>query len=327
MTTHLDFPPVRWGFLGVGMLAQQATADSVHAGPGMQLFASSSRDPKRAASINPQRVHADYQALIDDPDVEAIYISLNNDAHFPWIETALLAGKHVLCEKPMTMSVADTTTAFDTARDQNVLLAEATWALWSPRMRRIARLVDSGVIGIPRNYLATFTFDSVPENNYRLEPHRGGGALFDVGIYPLHGMVALLPEDATFSITEASQDFAGYQVDMTTRAHIGWRTPDGDTGTGAIVASFNMPPSQRFVIQGSEGDISITDDQAFTLWKQPGSLDVNGIREEFAAVDPYNIMFEQFSRKVRGADAWLPQPWQSIRVAELVAEIQQVGQS
>jgi predicted dehydrogenase len=325
MSTTQDAQPVRWGFLGVGMLAQRATADSVHAGPGMQLFASSSRDPERAASINPQKVHADYQALIEDPDVEAIYISLNNDAHFPWIEASLLAGKHVLCEKPLTMSSADTIKAYDIARDHNLLLAEATWALWSPRMRRISRLVESGAIGSPQNYLATFTFNSIPENNYRLEPDQGGGALFDVGIYPLHGLVALLPEETTYTVTEADLDFAGYKVDMTTKAHVSWQTPNGDSGTGAIVTSFDMHPSQRFIIKGSEGEITIDDDQAFTLWKQPGSLDVNGVREEFAAVDPYNIMFEQFSRRIRGEDSWLPQPWQSIRVAKLVEEIQRVG--
>ncbi len=322
--SHND-APVRWGFLGVGMLAQRATSDSVHAGPGMQLFAASARDPQRAASINPERVHADYQALIEDPDVEAIYISLNNDAHFPWIEASLMAGKHVLCEKPLTMTASDTIRAYDIASSQNLLLAEATWALWSPRMRRIARLVESGAIGIPQNYLATFTFESIPENNYRLQSHQGGGALFDVGIYPLHGIVALLPEATTFTVTEAELDFAGYDVDMTTKANVAWKTPSGDQGTGSIVASFALPPTQRFLIKGSEGAISIDDDQAFTLWKQPGTLDINGLREDFAAVDPYNIMFEQFSRRIRGEDSWLPEPWQSIRVAELVEDIQQVN--
>ena len=317
--------PVRWGFLGVGMLAQRATADSVHAGPGMQLFASSARDPERAASINPQKVHADYQALIADPDVEAIYISLNNDAHFPWIEASLLAGKHVLCEKPMTMSSADTIRAYELARTQNLLLVEATWSLWGPRMRRISELVEGGAIGTPQNYLATFTYKISPEANYRLEPHQGGGALLDVGIYPLHGLIALLPEETTYTVTEASIDFAGHKVDMTTKAHVSWQTPHGDNGTGAIVASFDMHPSQRFVIKGSEGEITIDDDQAFALWKQPGSLVVNGTREEFAAVDPYNIMFEQFSRRIRGEDSWIPQPWQTIRVAEIVEKIQHAG--
>lgn len=320
-TTHND-PPVRWGFLGVGMLAQNATAASVHAGTDMELFASAARDPQRAATINPRVVHANYQALIDDPNVEAVYISLQNSAHFPWIEASLEAGKHVLCEKPLTLTSADTVRAFDIAESHGLILAEATWALWSPRMRRITQIVDSGLIGDPENYLGTFTFNSVPENNYRLEPELGGGALFDVGIYPLHVLVSLLPKDTLFTVTEARLEHAQYRVDMTTRAQITWRTPQGSMGTAAIIAAFNLHPSQRFLLKGSQGEIAISDDQAFTLWKQPGSLMINGKQEDFDPVDPYQVMFEQFSQKLRGKDAWLPEQWQSIRVAELVEQIQ-----
>ena len=314
--------PVRWGFLGVGMLAQRATAAAVHAGDSIELYAAAARDPERAGTINPQIVHQDYQALINDPEIDAIYISLNNDAHMPWIEASLQAGKHVLCEKPLTMNPQDSIKAYALAQSSGKLLVEATWALWGPRMRRISELVGGGAIGAPTNFLSTFTFESVPENNYRLNPAQGGGALFDVGIYPLHGLVALLPEDTKYTVTEANLDNAGYEVDMTTKAHIAWETPEGDRGTGAIVASFNMYPSQRFVLKGTEGEISISDDQAFTLWKQPGELIVNGANEAFDAVDPYQIMFEQFSRRIRGEDSWIPQDWQSIRVAELVQEIQ-----
>lgn len=317
--------PVRWGFLGVGMLAQRATAAAVHAGDSIDLYAAAARDPQRAATINPQRVHQDYESLVNDPDIEAIYISLNNDAHMPWIEASLQAGKHVLCEKPLTMNPSDTERAYALAESSGKLLVEATWALWGPRMRRISELVHSGAIGTPTNFLSTFTFDSVPENNYRLEPAQGGGALFDVGIYPLHGIVALLPESTAYSVTEASLDNAGYKVDMTTKAHIAWETPEGSRGTGAIVASFNMHPSQRFVLKGTEGEISIHDDQAFTLWKQSGELSVNGSTEKFEAVDPYQVMFEQVSRRIRGEQSWLPQDWQSIKVAELVQEIQDKG--
>lgn len=314
--------PIRWGFLGVGMLAQRATAAAVHAGDSIELYAAAARDPQRAATINPQTVHVNYEALINDPDIDAIYISLNNDAHMPWIEASLHAGKHVLCEKPLTMNPQDTSRAYALAQTTGKLLVEATWALWGPRMRRISDLVSEGAVGAPTNYLSTFTFDSVPENNYRLDPAQGGGALFDVGIYPLHGIVALLPENTQYTVTEASMDNAGYEVDMTTKAHIGWETPDGTRGTGAIVASFNMAASQRFVLKGTEGDISINDDQAFTLWNQGGELQVNGSSEKFAAADPYQIMFEQVSRRIRGEESWIPQDWQSIRVAELVQEIQ-----
>jgi xylose dehydrogenase (NAD/NADP) len=324
MTFHMevDTSPVRWGFIGVGMLAQRATAAAVHEGEGIELFAAAARDAQRAATINPGKVHATYDDLLSDPEVDAVYISLNNDAHFPYIEASLHAGKHVLCEKPMTMSAADTTQAYALAEERGLLLSEATWSLWSPRMRRINQLVAQGAVGSPRNYLSTFTFSGIPEDNYRLAPEQGGGALFDVGIYPLHGIVALLPEETLYSVTSASADNAGYRVDMTTKAQISWETPDGNRGSGAIVASFDMHPSQRFMIKGTDGEISIPDDQSFTQWHEAGDLIVNGAVESFPAVNPYRLMFEQFSKCIRNQGGWVPGPWQSIRVAEIVEEIQ-----
>jgi predicted dehydrogenase len=322
MSTHSTNSQTRWGFIGAGNLATNATAKSVHNAEGMVLYAAASRDVKRAEKISPTVAYNSYQDLVDDPSVDAVYISLNNDAHFPWIEQSLRAGKHVLCEKPLTMTAADTQRAYEIASDMNLQLVEATWALWSPRMQRVAQLVREGAIGAPNNYLSTFTFEGVPENNYRLEPSQGGGALFDVGIYPLHGLIALLPEQTSYAVTEAVIDNAGHQVDITTKGHVTWRTPEDQQGTAGIVASFDMHPSQRFVLKGDSGEITISDDQAFTLWNQPGTLTVNGVTEEFSAVDPYQIMFEQVSRKIRGQEAWIPEPWQSIRVAELVDQIQ-----
>jgi D-xylose 1-dehydrogenase (NADP+, D-xylono-1,5-lactone-forming) len=322
MTTHSQ---TRWGFIGAGNLATKATAKSVHNGMDMILYAAAARDVKRAEKILPSVAYSSYQDLVDDPKVDAVYISLNNDAHFPWIEKSLRAGKHVLCEKPLTMSAADTQRAYQMATDMNLLLVEATWALWSPRMQRVAQLVREGAIGAPENYLATFTFEGVSANNYRLKPAQGGGALFDVGIYPLHGLIALLPENTDYTVTEAVIDNAGHQVDMTTKARLTWQTPDDHQGRAGIVASFNMHPSQRFVLKGDSGEITISDDQAFTLFNKPGTLTVNGNTEEFSAVDPYQIMFEQVSRKIRGEEAWIPQQWQSIRVAELVDRIHSQG--
>jgi predicted dehydrogenase len=303
-------------------LATNATDNSVHNGEGMVLYAAAARDIKRAEKISPTVAYNSYQELVDDPNVDAVYISLNNDAHFPWIETSLRAGKHVLCEKPLTMNAADTKRSYQIADEMNLLLVEATWALWSPRMQRIAQLVREGAIGAPSHYLSTFTFQDVPKNNYRLESSKGGGALFDVGIYPLHGLVALLPEQTTYAVTEATIDKAGYQVDMTTKAHLAWQTPEDNKGTAGIVASFDMHASQRFTLKGDSGEITISDDQAFTLLNQPGTLTVNNLTEEFKAVDPYQIMFEQVSRRIQGQESWIPQAWQSIRVAEIVDQIQ-----
>src|SRR5439155_5482084 len=98
----------RWGFLGAGWIAGRALAPAVHAAPGAVLYAVASRDVSRARALAPSGpVYDDYAALLDDPDVDAVYVSLTNEAHAPWSIAALSAGKHVLCEKPLAMTAAE----------------------------------------------------------------------------------------------------------------------------------------------------------------------------------------------------------------------------
>ncbi|MEZ7932611.1 MAG: Gfo/Idh/MocA family oxidoreductase, partial [Candidatus Nanopelagicales bacterium] len=259
--------------------------------------------------------------LIQDPNIEAVYISLNNDAHLPWILKSLDAGKHVLCEKPMVLNAGETINAYAHAKDKGLLLVEAVWSLWHPRAQRMQELVSSNAIGSPTNYLGTFTFDGVTKGNYRLDPNKGGGALYDVGIYPLHALVALLDEDTRYSLTQAEKENHGEQVDMTMKAQFDFENSHSK-GSGAIVSSFAMHPSQRFVLKGSEGEISLPKDQAFTSFNQASelTLTVNGQKhtEHFAPVDPYQLMFENVSDRISGSGGWLPNPWQSVQVAKIL---------
>lgn len=328
MTCNKKIDPgydISWGFLGAGNLAQNATAAALHASANGTLAAAAARDISRAQKLEPLTAYDSYERLLEDSSIDAIYISLNNDAHFPWIMKSIEAGKHVLCEKPMTMSASDTTRAFDAAREAHVTVVEATWALWHPRMQRVAQLIREGAIGSVQNYLGTFTFNGVPENNYRLYRAMGGGALYDTGIYPLNALVSFLTPDTAYTVTQASCDFThphdeNSDADMTTKAHIQWSNSAGE-GSAAVIASFAMHPSQRFVMKGKAGEIRISDDQAFTCWKQPSTLEINGASEHFEAVDPYQIMFEQFGAHIHGDPSWLPESWQSVRVAEIVDSV------
>lgn len=186
--------PVRWGVLGAGWLVNQATAQAIHNASGAVLQATGARDLVRARATNPVRAYDAYEQVIADPEVDAVYICLANDAHLPWILSAVEAGKHVLCEKPLTLTAADAQRAFAAAQDAGVLLVEAAWTRWHPRMQRIVELATSGALGEVVGYLGTFTYPSVPDGNYRMRPEQGGGALYDVGIYPLHCLLACLPE-------------------------------------------------------------------------------------------------------------------------------------
>lgn len=315
---------VNWGFIGAGGLATGTTAQSLHNAKNATLYAAAARDKGRAQSLSPKIAFDSYEKLIQNPQVDAVYISLNNDAHLPWIIKSLDAGKHVLCEKPMVMNAGDTVTAYAHAQDKGLLLVEAVWSLWHPRAQRLKELISINAIGSPTNYLGTFTFDGVTPGNYRLDPTKGGGALYDVGIYPLHALVSLLDEDTNYTVTTAHSEKLNEQVDMTMKAQFNFENPQCK-GSGAIVASFAMHPSQRFVLKGSEGEITLPGDQAFTSYNQESELTItaNGVTstETFAAVDPYQLMFENMSDRISGNGGWLPNPWQSVQVAKIVDQV------
>ncbi|MDQ1687508.1 MAG: D-xylose 1-dehydrogenase D-xylono,5-lactone-forming, partial [Frankiaceae bacterium] len=118
--------PVRWGFIGAGGIAKGALAPAVHAADGAVLAAAAARDPKRASALEPGRVHASYADLLADEDVDAVYISLSNDAHAPWATAALEAGKHVLCEKPLALDVSEVDDLIAAAHTHDRLLVEAS---------------------------------------------------------------------------------------------------------------------------------------------------------------------------------------------------------
>ena len=311
---------VGWGVLGAGWLVNQATAAAIHSADGARLVAAGARDLARAEAIGPDRASDSYEAVLEDPAVDAVYIALANDAHLPWIRAAVAAGKHVLCEKPMVLTATDADLAFAEAQAAGVLLVEAAWSRWHPRMQRIVDLAVSGALGEIRDYLGTFTFDGVPEGNYRLSRAHGGGALYDVGIYPLHALVACLPDVASFAVAEVEASEGGDAddpVDLTTKAALTW----GPGTRASIVGSFAMPESQRLTIRGSDGSVRVDDDQAFTTWREPSRLLVGEHVETFPAVDAYRLMVEQVSLRIRGGEGWVLPAADSLRVARTVDAI------
>jgi D-xylose 1-dehydrogenase (NADP+, D-xylono-1,5-lactone-forming) len=292
---------VRWGVLGAGKLVQKATGRAIHEATGAQLYATGARDLDRAQATGAVHAYGSYQAVIDDPDVDAVYICLSNEAHLPWIRAAITAGKHVLCEKPMVLTAAETESVFSAAENAGTLLVEATWSRWHPRMRRIVELATYGSLGEIESFTSTFTYEGVDPSNYRLSPAHGGGALYDIGIYPLHAMYACLPTINGVSIISVEHVRTDDGVDLTTRASLGCTA----AAEANITASFIEPASQVLTIRGTEGEIRVEDELAFTSLRQPSDLWVDGHIESFPAVDAYQIMFEDVSAQNSGKGGWV----------------------
>jgi predicted dehydrogenase len=180
---------IRWGILGTGAIARKFTADLAHS-PGAIVAAVGSRTADAAerfgAEFRIPRRHATYEALADDPGVDAVYVSTPHPVHLPNTLLCLRAGKAVLCEKPFALSAAQAREMVDLARSRRLFLMEAMWTRFLPVMVKVRELIAAGAIGEPRLLQADFGFRAEFDPASRLfDPHLGGGGLLDVGIYPL----------------------------------------------------------------------------------------------------------------------------------------------
>jgi predicted dehydrogenase len=303
----------RWGLIGAGWIATKTIAPAMHASGEVIVQAVASRDLKRAQRLNPITIHETYDELINNPLVDAVYISLPNHLHCEWTVKALKAGKHVLCEKPFAMNLAEVELMVKTARECDRLLVEAVWSRWHPRMIRMIDYVKSGKIGEIVSIDSSFTFPASIEGNYRLSPEMGGGALFDIGVYPLHAMAAIVGESAQTVIQRCDVNFGETGIDLTTK----WSISCNDLIIANGLASFEMPEDQTLVVRGEKQSVEMVGNQAFTSWHSPSTLKLGDHEETFAAVDPYMLMIENFGRKINGEESWVLPPESSLWVQKV----------
>ena len=310
---------IRWGFLGAGWIATTALAPALHAADNSVLHAVASRDPQRSAALNPTRVHQKYQDLLDDPDIDAVYISLSNEAHCEWSIAALAAGKHVLCEKPLALDHKQVQLMIDGSKKHNRVLMEAVWHQWHPRFVRIRELVQRGDVGALASIDSSFCFTRELDDNYRLSPQMGGGALLDVGVYEVHVWRALIADIADLKISTLDRSMSETGVDLTTRL----TAQLAKTVTVNALSSFEIPETQTLVVSGQSATIECLGNDAFTSWHKPSAMRISDHIEEFAPVDPYRLMVENFSNHISGKPAWMLSLDQSLSVAKTLDQIKE----
>ena len=312
---------VNWGFIGAGVVATKALAPAVRSARNAKLYAVASRDITRALNLSPSCVYDNYDELINDPKVEAIYISLPNNVHASIASRALIAGKAVLCEKPLTMNYQESEELVRVAKASNSLLVEAIWFRWHPRLIKACQQIKAGVIGEITQIDAAFTYVNNNKGNYRFDPALGGGALLDLGPYPLHLIASLFGSEARVELLEVNQDIGPSGVDLVT------------TGSalinGSVRFNFNLSfvgkLSQEISISGSKGSIKFLEGAAFTNWNEPSTLSVNDEIYSFESVDAYQLMVEAVSDVILGKPAWIPPHSESLFVMDLIDQIRRSG--
>lgn len=292
---------VRWGFLGAGFIATQALAPAVRAATGASLQAVAARSLDRAVALGPVTAYDDYAVLLADPDVDAVYISLTNEQHLPWSVAAMRAGKAVLCEKPLALTAAEVLELQAVSRETGRLLVEASWYRWHPRVRLAqARLAEIGAV---QHVSAGFTFAGELAGNYRLEPGRGGGALYDVGCYAVSACLWAVGRGLPERVV-AQADLGPTGVDLHTRLVLDW-----PGATAEVHAGIDRDTGQWLVITGTDGELELRD-QPFTAWQDDATaLWVSGgsdaVQVPVPAVDAYRLMVEEFSAVLGGGAGWV----------------------
>jgi xylose dehydrogenase (NAD/NADP) len=309
---------VRWGFIGAGYVASRAMAPAVHAASGAVLYAVASRDAARSAELEPTVVHNSYSELIDDPNVDAVYISLTNVQHKEWVIAALQAGKHVLCEKPLALNAEEVRIMLNAAERHQRMLVEAVWTRWQPRMKRMAEVIQRGDLGDIQSISSAFTFQGDLTGNYRSDPTMGGGALLDVGCYQAHLWLMLLGETVNFSLQNVERTVGPTGIDLTTSV----QATLNDSIRADALCSFDMAPEQRIAVTGSSSSMHTGDGEAFTLWKQVATLIIGDTVETFAPDDAFSLMVQDVSAAIRGENSEVFPASSSLRVAEILDSIQ-----
>ena len=307
---------VRWGFIGAGYIAKLALYPALLNSKDGEIYAVGSKDLARGKSLSPSGlVYSDYDELLADPKVEAIYISLPNSLHIEWSIKAMRAGKHVLCEKPAAMNLAQLQEAIAVADETGLIFMEASWNRWHPRTLRFKQIVDSGIIGDVKNIRSAFTYDGLDEDNIRTVYELGGGGLYDLGPYSVAAPIWLMDFAPITNVkTEVKWHPKGSDETVTTSFDIGGAHAEALT-------SMNTPGTLYFDVIGTKGRVSMIGNDAFNSHNKPSALEIeiDGIvtTEHFDACDPYQLMADAMSRRIRGQEGWLMPHSDSLAFAEL----------
>ncbi|MDQ6773905.1 MAG: Gfo/Idh/MocA family oxidoreductase [Candidatus Dormibacteraeota bacterium] len=253
--------------MGAAGIADRAVLPALNAAGNARAFAIAARTPERAANLAArhgiERVHPTYEALLADPEIDAVYVPLPNHLHAPWTLRALAAGKHVLCEKPLALDAAEAGGLAAAARSAGRLLMEAAMYRFHPRMRGLAATVRD-----IRYMSAAFAFTIHDPDNYRLRPEMGGGALLDVGFYTADLAVWLLGEpERVEAVLRADA------VVMSASAVLAY-----PRAQAALYSSFEAPEFQELVLVTGAEVLRV--DRPFT--------------SRFDPDDPYRLMLEAF---------------------------------
>ena len=252
---------INWGVIGTAGIAKGQTIPGMKLAENCNLHAIAGRDIKKAQLYQKEfgfvKAYGSYDELLDDPEVEAVYIPLPNTLHYEWVKKAIQHGKHVLCEKPMTPAAREAEELFDLAEKKGVHLMEAFAYLHSPWIAAIKQEIDSGAIGQIRYIESQFLTSDYDSGNIRMRRETNGGSVYDLGCYNatmIGWMLGTQPDDI-----RASAVFSPEGVDVLTSAVFSYNNgTKAMMNCGMILKTGADLRIDQLRIEGTEGSIRST---------------------------------------------------------------------
>jgi predicted dehydrogenase len=295
---------LRWGVLSTAAIGLKKVIPAMQLGQYTTVTAIASRDLARAreaaAQVGAEKAYGSYEELLADPEVDAIYNPLPNQLHVPWTIKAAEAGKHVLCEKPLSMTLAEARSLLPVRNRTGVKIGEAFMIRSYTQWRRVRELIEQGRIGQLRSVLAAFSYFNTDAANIRNQVECGGGALYDIGCYCIHSSRVGFGGPPTRAVGIIERDPA-FGTDRLTSALL-----EFPGGHAVFTCSTQMIPYQRVQFLGTKGRIEIEipfnapkDRPTRIFIDETGDIFGAGIAtEEFPTADQYTIQGDTFSKAV-----------------------------
>jgi predicted dehydrogenase len=294
---------IRWGILSTAKIGVAKVIPAMQRGTLTEVVAIASRSEAKAVEaadkLGIPRSYGSYEALLADPEVDAIYNPLPNDQHVPWSIKALEAGKHVLCEKPIGLSASEGRKLADVAaKYPNLKLMEAFMYRHHPQWRTAKELIKSGKIGKLRTIQTFFSYYSDDPHNIRHDPAMGGGGLMDIGCYAISLSRWLFDAEPSRVLAHVEID-PNWGIDRMAAAILDF----GDGGSATFTCSMAVNPLQIVHVVGTEGRIELSEVPFNAPNSVPCALRVqqgNGAIEriELETCDQYTIQGDLFSKSI-----------------------------
>jgi len=295
---------LRWGVLSTAAIGLKKVIPAMQQGQYTSVVAIASRDlakaQEAATALGIPTAYGSYEELLADPNIDAVYNPLPNQLHVPWTVRAAEAGKHVLCEKPLSLTVAEAESLLAIRSRTGVKIGEAFMIRSFPQWLRLRELLKQGRIGDPRSIVGVFSYFNIDPANIRNQVASGGGALMDIGCYLIHASRYAFANEPTRVVALIDRD-PQMHTDRLTSAIL-----DFSAGQSIFTCSTQLVPYQRVHFLGTRGRIEI--EIPFNAPKNPPTRlfvddggDLSGktiTTETFPVCDQYTLQGDAFSKAV-----------------------------